>query len=279
MSIKTILTCLTDQQTADAVLRASALLARRHSAHVIGLHTVEALIVHPGIAMHVPVTVFAAYGQSQKEQSAALKAVFEKHVHAEDLLAEWRLVQSQSKTAVERIVESAQYADLVVLPAVGSDAQHNGHARLLEAVIRDGGRPALVVPKEFKAESLGQDILIGWNGTREAVRAAHDARTLFHEGDNAHIVQVNEHHHDSHRDMTASDLAAAFARHGIKTTLVERSWEHPGVAAALNKEAFERGADMIAVGAFGHSRTYDLVIGAATRELLRNTEFPVLFSR
>lgn len=92
-------------------------------------------------------------------------------------------------------------------------------------------------------------------------------------------MQVNEHHHDSHRDMTASDLAAAFARHGIKTTLVERSWEHPGVAAALNKEAFERGADMIAVGAFGHSRTYDLVIGAATRELLRNTEFPVLFSR
>jgi nucleotide-binding universal stress UspA family protein len=260
-------------------LRVSALLARRHNAHVIGLHTVEALMVYPGIAMHIPDKIFEAYGQSQRKQSAALKALFEKYVQVEDFLAEWRLVKSQSETAVERIVESAQCADLVVLPAAGSDAQHNGHARLLEAVIRDGGRPALVVPKDFKAETLGQDILIGWNGTREAARAAHDARTLLHEGDNAHIVRVNEHYHESHRDVTASDLAAAFARHGIKTTLVERSWERPGVAAALNEEAFERGADMIAVGAFGHSRTYDPVIGAATRELLRNADFPVLFSR
>ncbi|MDF3362787.1 universal stress protein [Sulfitobacter sp. Ks41] len=279
MSIKTILTCLTDTQTAEAVLRASALLARQHNAHVIGLHTIEALVVYPGIAMHVPDSVFAAYGQSQKEQSAELKTLFETYLHAEDFASEWRLVKSQSETASERIVESAQCADLVVMPAVDSDTQNNAHARLLEAVIRDAGRPVLVVPKDFKADTLGQDILIGWNGTREAVRAAHDARALLSEGDNAHIVRVNEHYHESHRDVTASDLAAAFARHGIKTTLVERSWERPGVAAALNEESFERDADMIAVGAFGHSRTYDLVIGAATRELLRNADFPVLFSR
>ncbi|HBB84454.1 MAG TPA: hypothetical protein DC031_14580, partial [Sulfitobacter sp.] len=53
----------------------------------------------------------------------------------------------------------------------------------------------------------------------------------------------------------------------------------PGVAAALSREAMERGADMVAVGAFGHSRAYDLVIGAATRDLLRHSEVPVLFSR
>lgn len=279
MSIKTILTCLTDAQTADAVLRASALLARRHNAHVVGLHTIEALMVYPGIAMHVPDSVFAAYGQSQKEQSAALKAMFEKHVHAEDFVAEWRLVKSQSETAAERIVESAQCADLVVMPAVDLNAQSNAHARLLEAVIRDAGRPVLVVPKDFKADTLGQEILIGWNGTREAVRAAHDALTLLIEGDNAHIVRINDRSQEVDRHAASNDLAAAFARHNVKTTLVERSWERPGVAAALSKEAFERGADMIAVGAFGHSKAYDLVIGAATRELLRNMDFPVLFSR
>lgn len=227
MSIKTILTCLTDAQTVDAVLQASALLARRHNAHMIGLHTIEALMVYPGIAMHVPDSVFAAYGQSQKEQSAALKAVFEKHVQAEDFGAEWRLVKSQSETAVERIVESAQCADLVVMPAADPDVQNNAHAHLLEAVIRDAGRPVLVVPKDFKADTLGQVVLIGWNGTREAVRAAHDALTLLIEGDSAYIVRINDRSHEADRHSASNDLAAAFARHNVKTILVERSLGTP----------------------------------------------------
>jgi len=146
-------------------------------------------------------------------------------------------------------------------------------------VIRDAGRPVIVVPRHFAGDRLGQKILIGWNGTREAVRAVHDARTLLRAGDSAHILRINDHSKDTGLDATSNDLAAAFARHQIDTTLVERSWQHPGVAAALNKEAFEQGADLIAVGAFGHSRAYDLVIGAATRELLRKADMPVLFSR
>jgi nucleotide-binding universal stress UspA family protein len=279
MTIKTILACITDVQSADSVLNAAALLARRHNAHVTGLHTVESLMVYPGIAMHVPDIVFTEYGKSQIEQSETLKATFERHFHAEEFASEWRLLKSQSETAAERIIESAQSADVVIMAAADPDAETHAHARLVETVIRTAGRPVLVVPRDYDADALGQSVVIGWNATREAVRAAHDTLTLLKDGDTAHILRINDHSKDAGTDATSSDLAAAFARRQIQTTLVERCWERPGVAAALNKEALEKGADMIAVGAFGHSRTYDLVIGAATRELLRQSNFPVLFSR
>lgn len=275
MTIKTILACLTSQDSAPSVLMAAGALARRHDAHLIGLHTVEALLVYPSIAMHIPDTVYEAYGASQTEQSAALNAIFEKHTHAEDFVSEWRLLKSESETAADRIVESARCADIVVIASGDTDTESTTHLKLIETVVRDAGRPVVVVPSVFDGVTLGRSILIGWNGTREAARAAHDALDVLQEGDTAHILRVNDGSHDA----TSSDLAAAFARHGIETTMVEKSWEKAGVGAVLNKEAFEKGADMIAIGAFGHSRAYDIVIGAATRDLLKNAKLPVLFSR
>jgi nucleotide-binding universal stress UspA family protein len=189
------------------------------------------------------------------------------------------VLKSQTDTAADRIVESAGCADIVLMSAEDPESDNTRHAHLVEAVIRDAGRPVLVIPKEFDDDTLGQCVLVGWNGTRQATRAAHDALTLLEDGDQVHLLWVSDGKQHAGRDAVSADLAAAFARHGIKTTLVHRTWERAGVAAALNKEAFEQGADMIAVGAFGHSRAYDLVIGAATRDLLRHAELPVLFSR
>ena len=279
MSIKTILACLTSDSSADAVMTAACALARRHDAHLIGLRTIEALMVYPGIAMHIPDSVHDDYGFSQLEQTQALKAIFEKHTHAEQFVSEWRMIKTGMAMAADRIVESAGSADIVVIAGSGLDAHRSTNMKLLETVIYDSGRPVLVVPPTARPDTLGRSVLIGWNGTREAVRAAHDVLSLLQDGDIAHIVHVNDRSHDADQDATSRELAAAFARHGVETTLVQKTWTHPGVAAALNREAFERGADMIAIGAFGHSRAYDLVIGAATRDLLGNSDLPVLFSR
>ena len=88
MTIKTILACLTDARSADSVLAAAALIARRHDAHVIGLHTVESLSVYPGVALHVPDIVFTEYGRSQVAQSTEIKEIFEEKFHAEEFAHE-----------------------------------------------------------------------------------------------------------------------------------------------------------------------------------------------
>ncbi len=279
MTIKTILVCLTSEASAESLLTAAAVLARRHDAHLIGLHTVETLMVYPAIAMHVPDAIFVSYSVSQTGHADALKAIFDRHTHTEDFVSEWRLIKSENQPAADRIVESARCADLVVMAAAGSEGDSGAQIRMLETVIRECGRPVIVVPTGFNADTLGRSVLIGWNGTREATRAAHDTLGLLQDGDQAHILRVNDNSRADENDFLSSDLAAAFARHGITTTVMEKSWESPGVATALSKVAFENGADLIAIGAFGHSRAYDFVIGTATRDLLKHAGLPVMFSR
>ncbi len=279
MALKTILVCFTDEAGAESLAAAACALARRHDAHLIGLHTVESLMVYPGIAVNLPATVYETFGDAQVAQTASLKAVFDAHTSREEFVSEWRMIKSEADTGANKIVESARCVDIVLLAAAQEGADIPAQLRLIETVIRDAGRPVVTVPASFEGDTLGRSVLIGWNGTREAARAAHDALALLQDGDSAHILRVNDSPYDEMRDSVSTDLAATFARHGIQTTLVQRTWSHGSVADALNKEAFEAGVDMIAVGAYGHSRAYDLVIGGATRDLLKHAQVPVLFSR
>jgi nucleotide-binding universal stress UspA family protein len=81
------------------------------------------------------------------------------------------------------------------------------------------------------------------------------------------------------KDVDGIDIAEMFARHGLKPTLEHRQQSGNSIAEVLNQAAFEKGADLIVTGAFGHSRTYDFVIGATTHALLREQKLPVLFSK
>ncbi len=179
MTIKTILVCLTSEASAESLMTAAAVLARRHDAHLIGLHTVETLMVYPAIAMHVPDAIFVSYSVSQTGHADALKAIFDRHTRTEDFVSEWRLIKSENQPAADRIVESARCADLVVMAAAGSEGDSGAQIRMLETVIRECGRPVIVVPTGFNADTLGRSVLIGWNGTREATRAAHDTLGLL----------------------------------------------------------------------------------------------------
>ena len=77
---------------------------------------------------------------------------------------------------------------------------------------------------------------------------------------------------------TAKELALCYDRHGLSAEVVERVEDGIPVADLLLNESFERSADLIVAGAFGHSRVYDFVIGATTTKLLDSMTAPVLFS-
>lgn len=279
MAIKTLLVCLTSEADSDSLMTTACGIARQHGAHLIGLHTIEAMTVYPGIAMHIPDSVFESFNASQMEQSNAIKAIFDRHTQTEDFVSEWRLLKTKSASASDRIIDSARSADLVVMPNEDPDNERIDQRHMQETVIRNSGRPVLIIPHDFVAETVGESILVGWNDTREAARAAHDALTLTHDGSRAHILRVHGEDDRLSHDATLTELATSFARHGVETSVGHKAWQHHGVAQIMEQEAFERGCDVIAVGAFGHSRAYDVILGAATRELLRHSKRPVLFSR
>ena len=279
MGPKTILACLTTPEHAETILRMAVPLARKHNAHLIGLHTIEALLVYPGIAMHVPETVFANFQDSQREVAEAIKAVFDRHTENEDFASEYRLVRSEDVSASERMVESARAADLVLMAKDKSDPERYDQRHAHEQVIRDCGRPVIVIPQDYEGPEIGANILVGWSDTREATRAAHDMLTIADPGARVTVLRVGKSSKDILADSDGIDLAEMLARHTLEPTLEHRESMGAAVAEVLHKSAFEKGADLIVTGAFGHSKTYDFVMGATSHALLRDARMPVLFSK
>lgn len=279
MELKTLLVCLTTPIHAETLLKVAVPLARKHNAHLIALHTIEAMYVYPGIAVQIPETVQTAFNAAQQEDAEAIKAAFTKHTQAEDFTSEFRLVKAEGTSANIRIVESARAADLVVMAREDSEADRYDQRHAQIQVIRESGRPVIVVPPRYDGPELGQNILLGWSDTREATRAAHDMLFVADKDADLTILRVGKESKDTLRDSDGIDISETLARHGLKTTLEHRDPGTDTVAEVLRQVAFEKGADLIVTGAFGHSRAYDFVIGAATHELLRDAKCPVLFSK
>lgn len=279
MGLKTLLVCLTSPKSAETLMKAAVPLARKHGAHLVGLHTIEALVVYPGIAMHIPEPAFASFNASQKEDTAAIKAVFEKHTKGEDFVSEFRLLKAESVSATTRMIESAHAADMVIMAHEDKEDERYDQRDAQIRMIRESGRPVIIVPMEYDGPAIGANILLGWSDTREATRAAHDLLTVADDGAKLTVLRVGKSAQDALTDGDGIDMTEMFARHGLKTTLEHREQLDDSIPAVLNKTAFEIGADLIVTGAFGHSRAYDFVLGATTYALLRDQEFPVLFSK
>ncbi|WP_299784148.1 universal stress protein [uncultured Roseobacter sp.] len=278
MGIKTLLVCLTTAEHAETLLKLAVPLARKHNAHLIGLHTLQALVVYPGIAMHIPEPAFEAFNESQKIETAAIKAVFTKHTTNEDFQSEFRLVRADAVSANERLVESARTADLVIMARGDKEADRYEQRNAQSEVIQESGRPVIVVPPDYDGVEIGKNVLLGWSATREAARAAHDLLSVADEGATLTVLRVGSTPSDALEDSEGVDVAEMFSRHGMKPTLEHRNTAGDTVADVVGQVAFERGADMIVTGAFGHSKVYDFVIGATTYALLRDAKLPVMFS-
>lgn len=279
MHLKTLLVCLTTPDHAATLMKVAVPLARKHGAHLIGLHTLEALEVYPGIAMHVDSKAFAAFNASQKDQAEAIRTVFNAATQNEDFVSEYRLLKAQSKTAADRLVESARAADLVIMSQADKAADRFDQHGAQRAVIQQSGRPVIVVPLGYDGPEIGRRLLLGWSDTREAARAAHDLIGVADHGADIILLRVRKGRADELRDADMIDLSATLARHGFSVDLRHLDRAGQSISDVLMDCAFETGADMIATGAYGHSTAYDFVVGATSQTLLRNARLPVLFSK
>lgn len=279
MSLKTILVCLTTEAHAETLMKTATGIARRTGAHLIGLHTIEALLVYPGIAMHIPAPAYAQFSKNQTDVAARLKKVFVRHTKNEDFASEFRLLQTRSTTASARIIDCARSADLVIMAQEDKSADRGDQAHIQDDVIRDSGRPVLVIPQGYDGAEIGNALLLGWCETREATRAAHDLMGLAAPGAKVCLLSIGAQIKDELADHGANAMARSYAHHGFEATTVHREKTERSISDTLHHEALEQGADVIVTGAFGHSRSYDFIIGAATRDLLRHATLPVMFSK
>lgn len=281
MAYKTILVCLNEIARNPVLLDLTSDIAEKQNAHVIGLYVLPAVRIYPAVGPGMYAEVIEEFRESFKARSAEVRHQFDSHMQAKGLAAEWRFVDSRSPEIAATVIEHARQADLAVVSQVDPDSDSDSGIDIdfAERIVMDSGRPVLVVPAFGTFTRCGPRALVGWNGRREAARAAFDAVPLLQACDTVQVTWL-----DPQDDMNVpgslagAELATALARHGIKVTAEAMPTSGLGAGESLLSHASDLGADLLVMGAYGHSRTREYVFGGATRTILGSMTIPVLMS-
>lgn len=276
MPARTLCLILFDTADTDWLLPATAALATTLDAHVIGVHPYAPLVFYGGIDREP--MVYPTMMTWEEEESAKLRAAFDHVARINALPAEYRR-QAVTYGAEAFILGTARAADLVVMRGRGRKHDSPDERALVERLIRQVGRPVLILTEDARLLAPAQKIVIAWSNTREAARAAHDCLSLAAPGAEIILVSMLAAAEDEKPSRDArEDLAGAFDRHGFRATLTDRICPPGERVATLKALCRETGADLLVAGAYGHSYVYDLFIGAVTRDLLTDTHIPLLLA-
>jgi nucleotide-binding universal stress UspA family protein len=275
MSYKTILVHVDETERAQERIRIAAQLALTHQAHLIGAATT-------GISRFLfQNAILAEHDPKVEEHLTLLKRRAESALHAFG-----PVIQKFGVTAYEtRIVDDeaadgislqARYSDLVILGQ--ADPEHRVPslpADFPEYVVLNAGRPVLIVPYAGTFDKVGRRILVAWDASMEATRAVTAAIPLLKHAAQVDIVLFNPvSRHDENGEQPGANIALFLGRHGIKVEVTQQRTDID-IGNSLLSVANDLASDMIVMGGYGHSRFRELLLGGATRTILKSMTVPV----
>ena len=277
MAYKTILVHLDAGKGVESRLDIAFALAQKFDAHLVGLY---ALSVTP-----LPGWAIAETGEFIEKQEAKARAalaesgrkVWDAAVQRSNCSkCEWR---NSTADALDAVTLHARYADLVV---IGQDdgSGASGLTRDFEQhLLLGAGRPVLVVPYARDKRPVGNKVLVAWNASQEATRAITDALPLLQVAKQVQVAAFNVGKKGGmHGDVPGADIGLYLSRHGVKVTVSQYQADDVDVGNQLLSRAADLDSDLIVMGAYGHSRMSELILGGVTRTLLESMTVPVLLS-
>ena len=281
MSYKDLLVVLDSDAASRRRIDLAVALAERFAAHLVGLYPLPVPEIPHHLSYYDP-SVLDPFFLDLREQAQAASEVereaFEHAASLRGLSVEWRVIAEGLPEADAAL--HARYVDLTIL---GQPDPDRGDLDLIrprpEQVTFASGRPVLVVPYAGQFETVGRRVLIGWNASREATRAVNDAMPLLTAAEVVTVLTIDAREGpDAHGELPGADISLHLARHGVKAE-IERTVS-AGIAPGevLLSRAADLGADLLVIGAYGHSRVRELLLGGATRSILQSMTLPVLMS-
>jgi nucleotide-binding universal stress UspA family protein len=251
-------------------------LAQRFGARLIGLHVVPEPDVPPYYRPSAVEHISRIYAEAAREAGQKAEAQFREQLHHAGLNCHWHLVEGD---VARQVAYHGQFADLVILGQW--DREHppgNSPFTLPEEVVVRCGRPILVVPETGDHQFIGRRILIAWDASREATRAVHDALPFLTAAEAVSLLSVNPRSNGRKPGGADPDqMVEHLKRHGI-AAVGETLTGEESVSDLILSHAGGIGADLIPMGAYGHSRFRELVLGGTCREVLERMTVPVLIS-
>jgi nucleotide-binding universal stress UspA family protein len=288
MAIRKLLLPLTGTAAGESALTTALIAARLWNAHVLALHVrVDSRDVAPlageGLSGAMIEEMMTATERESAERAHAVHAMFDRFVveHQVALTApQFGLDHATASFAAvtgreeDIVAQQARLADLTIVPHPDSGDEVSS-SDALHAVLFDSGRPVMIAPHTPPA-TIGTRICIGWNGTAES---ASGVQAVLPWLARAEAVQVLTAEGYQRRGPEGQDLADYLALHGIKVDVATFKPVEKTVGSGLLKAARDFGADLLAMGAYSHSRLRQLILGGVTRVVLERAALPVIMNR
>lgn len=273
MSYRTILVLVTEDPRLDERLTTARMLAQRFGAHVLGLHVMPLPVVPLGYgeaAAYVGPELIEAQRTAAAELADRLRQRFEAAMAELAPDFAWRAIEGDAAAVA---VSQARLADLVLAPQSDLRGIDLLEPDIAEHLAMGGGVPVLILPRVGWKPDPGRRVLVAWNGSRQATRALHDALPLLAHADRVTLLAAGEAALES-----ADDAVALLGRHGIEVEAEKLAEAGQPIGALLLARAAERDCDTLVMGAYGHSRLRELVLGGTTRHVFAAAELVVLAS-
>ena len=283
MTFKDILVALDGAPPARERVEQAAALAQRFEAHLVGLHSTLAPASQPGrgyfeyFDRSLLEPLYRDFDDKMRAEAEGARQLFEDAARRRGVSAEWRAASGYpSQTAALH----GRYADLIVLGQLDPDDPQAPLFRPLpEEVALAVGRPVLAIPYAGTWDMIGRRVVVGWDASREATRAINDAMPLLAAAETVTVLVIDPADGAAgHGEMPGADIALHLARHGVKAAIESTVSGGIGVGNALLSRASDFAADLLVMGAYGHSRVRELLLGGATRTILESMTLPVLMS-
>ncbi len=247
-------------------------VCRAHDAHLTCIY-VTPYAAYVGLDPMGGVFASGAVIESLREAEAAIRAKIEARLTREDVRWDW---QSYDGDPAQTIVSVSSLADLVVLSQVGPGIGGiTAPMPIVDQVAVNAGCPVLVVPKGVSRFDATAPVVIGWNASEQAARALREALPLLKMARNVTLVSIGE----EEAVYPQTDASTYLSHHGIKSDLQSFPASAGTADAVLSDVAKAQGAGAVLIGAYGHSRLRETLLGGVTRRLVTSSTLPVLLGR
>jgi nucleotide-binding universal stress UspA family protein len=279
MTYKTILVSLNDIDRLDKLLETSARLAVEDGAHIIGLYVVPGPMLYPTVGPYSSPEIFDGNTRYFEEHSPQAREKFETVMRRNGLASRWIEVKPVSPEISGTVNDIGRIADLVVIANANSDPGSGTEAGFVPNVVLGVGGPVLILPRREAPTRDFSQVVCGYNRSREAARAIHDALPILKKASDVRLVWVDpSKDEEAAGALPGADMAENLARHGVKATAESMPTTGINPAAALMTRARDLGAGLLVMGAYGHSRLREFVLGGATRQVLESLTIPLMMS-
>jgi nucleotide-binding universal stress UspA family protein len=288
MTIKTILACISSEESGQTVLSAAGQLAKKHDAHIEVLHVradPRGLVPYTGEGMDGSMIeeIMEVTEKEGGERAVRVKAMFDAFCQSSGIaIADtpgtvsgaticWR---EENGREDEIVAIRGRLFDIIALGRPVRDSALPSPITL-EAALLDTGRPILIAPPVMPA-TMGAHIAVAWESSPEATHAISAAMPLLAKAGRITLLAADP---IEPPEIPPEDGVTRLAWGGIKAEIVRFDAHEDEIGHAYLRHTKEIGADMLVKGAYSRSRVRQMILGGRTRHIIANTEIPTFLCK